>query len=73
MGQWGGLAVAGHHYNNFMSENRPQRAKNENLKTENSLLLKTGELELGKPVKLPYIRKISSNAPNNPQFSRKSL
>lgn len=62
-------------YNNFMSENRPQRLKNENLKTEACQLIKTGEVELGKPVKLPYIRKISTNTnPNsNPNYSRKSL
>lgn len=60
-------------YNNFMSENRPQRIKNENLKTEASQLVKTGEVELGKPVKLPYIRKISTNANPNSNFSRKSL
>lgn len=56
-----------------MSENRPHRNKNENLKTENSMLVKTGEVELGKPVKLPHIRKISTNANNNGNFSRKSL
>jgi hypothetical protein len=29
-------------YNNFMSENKPHRNKNENMKTETSALLKTG-------------------------------
>lgn len=44
-----------------MAENRPQpKVKHESLKTETALL-KTGELELGKPVRLPYIRKISAN------------
>lgn len=60
-------------YNNFMSENRPQRLKNENLKTEAAQGFKACDVELGKPVKLPYIRKISTNATNNPNFSRKSL
>ncbi len=58
--------------NNFMTENRPHRNKNENLKTEASMVGK-GEVELGKPVKLPHIRKISTNTHNNVNFSRKSL
>lgn len=42
------------------------------MKTENSILSKFGEVELGKPVRLPYIRKISTNS-HNCNISRKSL
>jgi hypothetical protein len=58
--------------NNFMTENRPARAKNENMKTESALGGKFAELEFGKPVKLPFIRKISSNA-QQPTIPRRSL
>ena len=52
-----------------MTENRPHRkVKHESLKTETGH--QTGEVELGKPVRLPYIRKISSQMPAN---TRRSL
>lgn len=44
-----------------MAESRSHKTKNENLKTEMSFTSKMGEVELGKLVRLPYIRKISTN------------
>lgn len=44
-----------------MAERGPNRARNENLKTEVSFSNRGAELELGKLVRLPYIRKISNN------------
>lgn len=44
-----------------MVERGPNRARNENLKTEVSFSNRGPELELGKLVRLPYIRKISNN------------
>lgn len=58
--------------NNFMTENRNHKHKPENLKTEASFSSRLGEVELGKLVRLPYIRKISTNAYNH-SLERKSL
>ncbi len=46
--------------------------KHESLKTETSLV-KAGEMELGKPVRLPYIRKISTNNQAQGGVTRRSL
>jgi hypothetical protein len=51
-------------YNNFMKDKRTHRPRNENLKTESSV--KPTELELGKLVRLPYIRKISQHNQHHP-------
>jgi hypothetical protein len=65
-----------------MLESKAGRSKNENLKTESCLGGKGCEgeagreagraVELGKPVKLPYIRKVSTNA-QHAHISRHSL
>ena len=54
-----------------MIESRPYKQKYLNLKTEMSINPKNTEIEFGKLIKLPYIRKISTN--NQPTISRKSL
>lgn len=55
-----------------MTENKRGRHKPESLKTECSLVGRIGEMEFGKPVRLPYIRKIS-NSGHHPTVSRRSL
>ena len=52
-----------------MNERRSHRVRNENLKTEAGHSLKSTEVELGKFVRLPYIRKNNHQGPHD----RKSL